>query len=40
MTSKDEFKNDRIKAASGLEKGVKELQNKHVVKNLNIGRVA
>jgi hypothetical protein len=40
VTSKDRFKNDRIKVASGLEKGVKELQNKHVVKNFNIERVA
>jgi hypothetical protein len=40
VTYKDQFKNDRIKAATGLEKGVKELQSKHVVKNFNIGRVA
>ena len=40
VSSKDHFKNDRIKAAAGLEKVVKELNHKHLIKNFEIKRVA
>jgi hypothetical protein len=40
VTSKDHFKNDRIKAAAGLEKVIRELQSKSLVKHFDIKRVA
>jgi tmRNA-binding protein len=40
VSAKDHFKNDRIKAATGLEKGIKELQHKHLIKSFEIKRVA
>lgn len=40
VSSKDHFKSDRIRAAAGLEKGIKELQNKNLVKSFEIKRVA
>lgn len=39
VSTKDHFKNDRIQAASGIEKGIKELQQKHLIKNFDIKRV-
>lgn len=40
VKSKDHFRNDRITAAAGIEKGVKELQHKHLLKSFEIKRVA
>jgi len=40
VTKKDQFKNDRIKAAAGLEHVMKQLQNKNLVKHFDIKRVA
>lgn len=40
VSSKDHFKNDRISAAAGLEKVVKELQHKNLIKIFDIKRVA
>jgi hypothetical protein len=40
VSSKDHFKHDRITAAAGLEKVVKELQHKNLIKIFDIKRVA
>lgn len=40
VSSKDHFKADRIRAAAGLEKGIKEMQAKNLIKNFQIKRVA
>lgn len=40
VSAKDHFKADRIRAAAGLEKGIKELQSKNYIKSFEIKRVA
>ena len=40
VSAKDHFKNDRIRAAAGLEKIITDLKSKNLIKNFEIKRVA